>query len=515
MASRGNNSRGMGSRQVSNNSLGAISEDGLFGTGHFGFDDDEEQDNQRRDLFEHELSVVDNITSPTTPSGGSVFIDLEAEERAFVSGSQQYLDAMETIKQLKQRLIRRTSIIDEIRKYYLRDVVTVKHILKDVLTTGERRQVLKMYDENLPSIDLKQALALHAPTKCEMQVSQCGECGGQLEIIMKDSDEVDMLKKTIVDCKDRESRFRIKLATLDAQIENTNRERAEANKSHNEEKKFLYGEMKKVKTEGEKIQKSLENINKANKRIQAENATLQGRLNTLSTASQQLEQGSQEIALLRTELDDVTIALKSAKHNEKVAIKELHDHHLELKAEKLKTEEQMETIKTLLLEKDHQHAEYLALSEHLKESQTKEHLTGDHLREAQERLFDMVNENQALKVEHDKLVEIVNATDDGGMRKDLLVAEETCHDLREENRRLRRDNDRFKRQLDKAHEAKQVLEHDLAVAIHEQKEREAELHSITDYLHAKGISFTSPFFAIRLFIHSGSLICECRRLLIS
>ena len=95
-------------------------------------------------------------------------------------------------------------------------------------------------------------------------------------------------------------------------------------------------------------------------------------------------------------------------------------------------------------------------------------------------------ENQALKVEHDKLVEIVNATDDGGMRKDLLAAEETCHDLREENRRLRRDNDRFKRQLDKAHEARQVLEHDLAVAIHEQKEREAELHSITDYLHAKG-----------------------------
>jgi hypothetical protein len=214
-------------------SLGIINENNTL----YGFEEDEEDGGQnnftRQELFENDLSMVEG---PTTPGGAaSVFIDLEAEERAFVSGSQQYLDAVETIKQLKQRLIRRTSIIDEIRKYYLRDVVTIKHIMKDVLTTREREQVLRIYDENLPSLDLKQALKLHAPTKCELQVAQCGECGGQLEIIMKDSDEVDMLKKTIIDCKDRESRFRIKLATLDAQIENTTREKAEANKSHAEE----------------------------------------------------------------------------------------------------------------------------------------------------------------------------------------------------------------------------------------------------------------------------------------
>ena len=190
----------------------------------------------RHELFESELSQIDGQAEDTeSRPGTSVFIDLEAEERAFVSGSQQYLDAVETIRQLRQRLVRRTSIIDEIRKYYLRDVVTIKHIMKDILTAREREQVLKVYDENLPSIDLTQALKLHAPTKCELQVAQCGECGGQLEIVMKDSDEVDMLKKTIMDCKDRESRFRIKLATLDAQIENTLREKAEGNKSHAEE----------------------------------------------------------------------------------------------------------------------------------------------------------------------------------------------------------------------------------------------------------------------------------------
>lgn len=228
-------SRGSSVKASPGRSLGIISEDrSLFED----FADADFADGPtqltREDLFENDLSVVDTVA---TPGGASVFIDLEAEERAFVSGSQQYLDAVETIRQLKQRLIRRNAIIDEIRKYYLRDVVTIKHVIKDVLSATERTQVFKMYDENLPSLNLKEALQLHAPVKCELQVSQCSECGGHLEIIMKDSDEVDRLKKTIVDCKDRESRFRIKLATLDAQIENTMREKAEASKSHAEEVK--------------------------------------------------------------------------------------------------------------------------------------------------------------------------------------------------------------------------------------------------------------------------------------
>lgn len=180
----------------------------------------------RKELFENDLSLID---------GTSYFIDEEAEEKEFVSQSQQYLDAMETIRQLRQRLVRRTSIIDEIRKYYLRDIVTVKHILRDVLSSVEREAVMKQYDAILPSLDLKQALILHAPTKCELQVKHCTECGGQLEIIMKDSDEVDRLKRVIADCKERESRFRIKLGSIDAQIEATTKEKSEANKSHIEE----------------------------------------------------------------------------------------------------------------------------------------------------------------------------------------------------------------------------------------------------------------------------------------
>jgi hypothetical protein len=47
----------------------------------------------------------------------------------------------------------------------------------------------------LPSLDLKRALILHAPIKTELQIKFCNECGGHLEIISRDSDEVEMLKK--------------------------------------------------------------------------------------------------------------------------------------------------------------------------------------------------------------------------------------------------------------------------------------------------------------------------------
>jgi hypothetical protein len=148
---------------------------------------------------------------------------------------QQYLYALETIRQLRARLVRRTNVIDEIRKFYLRDIVTMKFVIREVLSETEKEAVWKEYESNLPSLDLKQALTLHAPSKCEFQVKPCEKCGGQLEVILKDTEEVANLKRAILDSKERENRWREKLAVLDTQIENATREKAESGKSHNEE----------------------------------------------------------------------------------------------------------------------------------------------------------------------------------------------------------------------------------------------------------------------------------------
>jgi hypothetical protein len=154
---------------------------------------------------------------------------------------QKYLFSLETIRQLRHRLVRRTGVIEEIRKYYLRDIVTMKHVLKDVLVDSEREAAWKRYEEALPSLDLKESLMLHAPAKCEFRVKPCEMCGGQLELVTKDTDEVDYLKKIIKEGKDRENRWREKLAYLDVQVETANREKAETTKSHMEEVPFRIG----------------------------------------------------------------------------------------------------------------------------------------------------------------------------------------------------------------------------------------------------------------------------------
>ena len=180
-------------------------------------------------LLDNEFSLVE--------MNSTYFKDGMFNDKAYVQDNQVHKDALEMIRQLKARLKRRTEIIDEIRRYYLRDIVTVKHIMRDLLSNTDREAIYRQYESVLPSLDLKQSLMLHAPVKTELQIKLCNECGGHLEIISRDSDEIEMLKKLISDGRDRENRWRVKLATMDSEIETTSRDKAESAKSHFEEVK--------------------------------------------------------------------------------------------------------------------------------------------------------------------------------------------------------------------------------------------------------------------------------------
>ncbi|KAJ1389118.1 hypothetical protein B484DRAFT_409424 [Ochromonadaceae sp. CCMP2298] len=110
---------------------------------------------------------------------------------------------------------------------------------------------------------------------------------------MRDSDEVSILNKTIKDCRDREHRFRIKLATLDAQVEESTLQAAQLTLSHQEEKRYLYQEMKKSKgaSEGDK---------REGDRIALLNKTLKGELEGL---------GQQAVGLARAQLQVRTVVV--------------------------------------------------------------------------------------------------------------------------------------------------------------------------------------------------------------
>lgn len=176
------------------------------------------------------LSESENLAIDTINSTGGI------DESVYTLELQQkYEESLRIIKQLRTRLVRRTEMISDIRSYYLRDIVAIKHILNEHLSENERFKVMQQYMEGLPSIDLKKALRLYGPHNSEMQVVPCDQCGGRIEVVLIDSPEVERLNKLLQVANEREQRFRGTLAGLDAQVSDLKREKQEESKVHSEE----------------------------------------------------------------------------------------------------------------------------------------------------------------------------------------------------------------------------------------------------------------------------------------
>ena len=110
----------------------------------------------RHELFEGDFSVLDGYSSVLNGDGlASPSFIYEQESNRAAEMQQKLADAQDTIRQLRHRLVRRTNVIEGIRKYYLRDVVTMKHILRELLSETERKEAWRQYEYILPSIDLK------------------------------------------------------------------------------------------------------------------------------------------------------------------------------------------------------------------------------------------------------------------------------------------------------------------------------------------------------------------------
>jgi hypothetical protein len=72
------------------------------------------------------------------------------------SNSNQVSELQMQVNTFRMRLWRRTMVLEEVRRAYLRDVVSLKHVLDRVLTTEERSQAVGQYIRQIPSADLKE-----------------------------------------------------------------------------------------------------------------------------------------------------------------------------------------------------------------------------------------------------------------------------------------------------------------------------------------------------------------------
>lgn len=142
------------------------------------------------------------------------------------SSSLTSTSTLETIKEITipsidiylGRIKRRNELIKEMRSAYLRDIILMKELLKELLTNDERIEIFKQYEKNLPSLDLHHFMLQHPPEN-SFELIPCNLCGGTVEIVHHDSSEIKKLTLQLESMDQKKSDFRLIIATKTAQLD--------------------------------------------------------------------------------------------------------------------------------------------------------------------------------------------------------------------------------------------------------------------------------------------------------
>mmetsp|Transcript_18210 Transcript_18210/g.28349 ORF Transcript_18210/g.28349 Transcript_18210/m.28349 type:complete len:746 (-) Transcript_18210:599-2836(-) len=111
------------------------------------------------------------------------------------------------VANLREKLKRRNTILDTIRKAYHRDIITVKECLyriqrdenENVCNSISKKIMANL--ESLPSLDIRRNinLRLFAPDDCDLRLNNCYSCGGSLDIVHKENKRVKKLEMLLED----------------------------------------------------------------------------------------------------------------------------------------------------------------------------------------------------------------------------------------------------------------------------------------------------------------------------
>ena len=115
-------------------------------------------------------------------------------------------DLLWHVHHLRHRLERRNAVLDAVRKAYHADIVVVREHLHRCF--GGKDSPLP---SSLPSLDLRPALELFAPKECELRIRPCFACGGYLEIVHRDSERIERLKRACRQFQEVEQHLRLEL----------------------------------------------------------------------------------------------------------------------------------------------------------------------------------------------------------------------------------------------------------------------------------------------------------------
>ena len=171
-------------------------------------------------------------------------IDVEVEEEDLLIRSMSQLDmlinwkAMKAeVKMLRSRIYRRSCILEQMRRSYINDVVGMKMVLKhlDDVEKPEFDQLVANWQVSLPSIDLNEPLSLHGPNLCFMSVTPCTQCGGTVDLVRYDGEQVKDLTKKLDSVTEKFKVMRLNLAQEQSKQEDTKFEAQMERKRHDKE----------------------------------------------------------------------------------------------------------------------------------------------------------------------------------------------------------------------------------------------------------------------------------------
>jgi hypothetical protein len=200
---------------VSVSSVGRMSSSG---------EESEEEDDLDQDIFHTDLS-----------GGGTSSVDAAAA--AEKEEEDKYLnDPVFLEKILRDRLQRRTDLINEMRKAYLRDIISIKSFLGEFcLTTEERKELFYQWKSSVPTIDLRQHFMLYSPHETSLNMLPCEACGGSVEIVHHESSEIEALSKALSHTDKTKHDLKVVIATKTSQLESLEKKWEMESRKHRDE----------------------------------------------------------------------------------------------------------------------------------------------------------------------------------------------------------------------------------------------------------------------------------------
>ncbi len=120
---------------------------------------------------------------------------------------------------LRDRLKRRSELVNEMRKGYLRDIIALKLFIQEILTEDERLHLFENWKTSIPSLDLRQHLMLYSPHETSLNLIPCESCGGSIEIVHHESSELEALSKALSTTDRNKRELKVIIGTKVAQLE--------------------------------------------------------------------------------------------------------------------------------------------------------------------------------------------------------------------------------------------------------------------------------------------------------